>query len=83
LTAVRTPTLLIVGGDEDEVLRLNREAQTMLRRESRLTIVPGATHLFEETGTLEIVAGLAREWFVAHLGASDQRAANSQEPGER
>jgi putative phosphoribosyl transferase len=74
--------LLIVGGDDDAVVGLNREAQTMLRCESRLTIVPGATHLFEEPGTLEIVAGLAREWLVGHLGASPH-AASGQEPGAR
>jgi putative phosphoribosyl transferase len=83
LRAVRAPTLLIVGGDDDAVVRLNREAQTMLRCESRLTIVPGATHLFEEPGTLEIVAGAAREWFVTHLSANDPRAARGQDPGER
>ncbi|GGT74868.1 hypothetical protein GCM10010207_85230 [Streptomyces atratus] len=67
LSAVTAPTLLIVGGDDEMVLDLNRQAQALLRCESRLAVVPGATHLFEEPGALGEVAGLAREWFVGHL----------------
>ncbi|HLU75625.1 MAG TPA: hydrolase [Nonomuraea sp.] len=68
LGAVRAPTLLIVGGQDEQVLELNRQAQSELRCESRLEVVPGATHLFEEPGALEQVAGLARLWFTRHLG---------------
>ncbi len=67
LTKVRAPTLLIVGGRDDVVLELNRRAQAMVPGECELTVVPGATHLFEEPGTLEQVAGLARDWFIDHL----------------
>jgi putative phosphoribosyl transferase len=67
LAEVRAPTLLIVGGTDELVLDLNRQAQEQLRCESRLSVVPGATHLFEEPGALKEVAGLARDWFVRHL----------------
>jgi putative phosphoribosyl transferase len=67
LAKVRAPTLLIVGGRDDVVLQLNQRAQAMMRGECELTVVPGATHLFEEPGTLEQVAALAREWLVEHL----------------
>ena len=67
LTRVRAPTLLIVGSDDPVVLELNREAFERLRCEKRLDIVPGATHLFEEPGTLDSVARLARDWFLEHL----------------
>jgi len=67
LTAVTSPTLLIVGALDPLVLSLNREAQTHLAGESRLSVVPGATHLFEEPGTLQQAAILARDWFVEHL----------------
>lgn len=67
LAEVRAPTLLIVGGRDQEVLALNRHAQAQLACEARLEIVPGATHLFEEPGTLEQVAALAARWFVRHL----------------
>jgi putative phosphoribosyl transferase len=70
LRRVTAPTLLIVGERDPQVLRLNREAQALLAGESRLEIVPGATHLFEEPGALERVAALAREWFLRHLGAA-------------
>jgi putative phosphoribosyl transferase len=63
---------LIVGGADTEVLALNQEAGRRLRCEHRLTIVPGATHLFEEPGTLEAVASLAAEWFVEHCRAVDR-----------
>lgn len=67
LTAVRAPTLLIVGGADDVVLELNRSAFGALRCDKRLEIVPGATHLFEERGALERVTKLAQEWFSRHL----------------
>ena len=67
LSEVRAPTLLIVGGADDVVLDLNRDAQSHLRCQARLAVVPGATHLFEEPGTLRTAAELARDWFVAHL----------------
>jgi putative phosphoribosyl transferase len=63
LGRVRAPTLLIVGGHDVPVIALNREALAQLRGEATLEIVPGATHLFEEPGTLEQVARLARDWF--------------------
>ncbi len=72
---VAAPTLLIVGGDDTDVLALNRDAARQLRCEHRLTVVPGATHLFEEPGTLEAVASLAADWFASHCrttGRSDQ-----------
>ncbi|MEV0492806.1 phosphoribosyltransferase family protein [Streptomyces atratus] len=68
LPAVTAPTLLIVGGEDEVVLDLNRQARALLRCESRLAVVPGATHLFEEPGALEKVADLAKEWFAGHLG---------------
>ncbi|MFG2879215.1 phosphoribosyltransferase family protein [Streptomyces sp. NPDC048337] len=68
LAGVRAPTLLIVGGRDTMVLDLNRQAQQELRHcENRLEIVPGATHLFEEPGTLDEVSALARDWFTRHL----------------
>jgi putative phosphoribosyl transferase len=67
LGAVRAPTLLVVGGRDTAVLGLNRAAQAQLRCPTELSIVPGATHLFEEPGTLEAAAELARDWFVRHL----------------
>jgi len=67
LVRVRAPTLLIVGGDDDVVLELNRDAYEQLTCEKRLTVVPGASHLFEEPGTLEAVARLACEWCRRHL----------------
>jgi putative phosphoribosyl transferase len=67
LAEVRAPTLLIVGGDDPVVLELNREAQRSLRCASRLSVVPGASHLFDEPGALEMAAGLARDWFVDRL----------------
>ncbi|MFE2169678.1 phosphoribosyltransferase [Streptomyces sp. NPDC059447] len=66
---VRAPTLLVVGGRDTTVLELNRQAQAELRCENRLDVVPGATHLFEEPGTLDEVAELARAWFTRHLNA--------------
>jgi len=68
LARVKAPTLLIIGGDDDVVLEVNRNAYEHLSCEKRLTVVPGASHLFEEPGTLEAVARLACEWFRRHLG---------------
>jgi len=67
LPRVRAPTLLIVGGDDTQVLALNQEALAQMRCEAQISIVPGATHLFEEAGALEQVATLAAGWFTAHL----------------
>ena len=70
LAGVRAPTLFIVGGNDDEVLRLNYAAISHLPpgTEHKLEIIPGASHLFEEPGTLDQAAALARDWFRAHLG---------------
>jgi putative phosphoribosyl transferase len=70
LAAVTAPTLLIVGGRDEVVLDLNRRARAELRCENDLAVVPGATHLFEEPGTLDAAAGLARDWFLRHLPRS-------------
>jgi len=67
LTRVRAPTLLIVGGLDYPVIEINQEAFARLRCEKELKIIPGATHLFEEPGTLEQVARLAANWFQRHL----------------
>jgi len=67
LRAVRVPTLLIVGELDTEVIALNEQASALLDCEKRLAIVPGATHLFEEPGTLDEAARLAAEWFAKHL----------------
>lgn len=67
LTRVRAPTLLIVGGNDVAVIELNRAAYRELRGEKELKIIPGATHLFEESGTLEQVAAAAAGWFERHL----------------
>ncbi len=68
LARVCAPTLLIVGGRDDVVIELNRQAHALLKCEKELVIVPGATHLFEEPGTLEQVAELAARWFARLLG---------------
>jgi putative phosphoribosyl transferase len=70
LQRVRAPTLLIVGGDDRQVLALNREALANLRSEKDLIVVPHATHLFEEPGALEQVAQHAMQWFAKHLAAT-------------
>lgn len=68
LKRVQSPTLLIVGGLDDAVIELNRQAYEELKTEKHLEIVPGATHLFEEPGTLHEVARLAGQWFGRYLG---------------
>ncbi|MDA1360415.1 alpha/beta hydrolase [Glycomyces luteolus] len=67
LTEVTAPTLFIVGGHDEVVLDLNQRAERLLGGPSQLAVIPGATHLFEEPGTLEAAADLAREWFTDHL----------------
>jgi putative phosphoribosyl transferase len=67
LPKVQAPTLLIVGGNDDIVIELNEQARDRMRCEVKLEIIPGATHLFEEPGTLEKVAKLASDWFSLHL----------------
>jgi dienelactone hydrolase len=69
LARVTAPTLLVVGERDPEVMRLNAEALGALAGEAQLEIVPGATHLFAEPGTLEHVTSLARDWFLRHLPA--------------
>jgi putative phosphoribosyl transferase len=85
LQRVTAPTLLIVGGYDYPVIEMNRQALARLRCEKRLDVVPGATHLFEEPGTLERVAELAIDWFARHLvpppGTLQQQRA-SEESGD-
>lgn len=73
LTIVRAPTLLIVGGDDEPVITMNREALAKLKcPDKKLVIIPGATHLFEEPGTLEEVARIAAEWFSRHFTPAEK-----------
>jgi putative phosphoribosyl transferase len=72
LPEIRAATLLIVGGDDDAVLSLNRGAFARLTGEKEIKIIPGATHLFEEPGALEEVANLAAHWFQSHLQIAHQ-----------
>ena len=81
LAHVEAPTLLIIGGSDPLVIELNRAALAQLRCEKRLVIVPGATHLFEEPGTLDEVARLARQWFERYLMREETPATRS--PFER
>ncbi len=82
LKDVRVPTLLIVGGADDVVLELNRQArEDLLGCTSELAVVPGATHLFEEPGTLAQAALLARDWFVRHLAEGRSGAATGRRSG--
>jgi putative phosphoribosyl transferase len=75
LAQVASPTLLIMGGRDPEVLRLNEEARRRLKCETELVVIPGATHLFEEPGALERVAELAAEWFALHFTGRQREAA--------
>lgn len=70
LSKVTAPTLLLVGSLDLEVIELNRWAQERMETETRLEIIPGASHLFEESGTLELVAQHAADWFVRHFVAT-------------
>lgn len=67
LREVKAPTLLLVGGWDEEVIELNKQAQNRMVNENKLVIIPGATHLFEEEGKLEEVAKLSIDWFMRHL----------------
>ena len=69
LALVKAPTLLIVGGRDEQVVQLNGEAQARMRCETALEVIPGASHLFEETGALEEVAAMAAAWFERHVPA--------------
>ena len=73
LPKVESPTLLIVGGDDDIVIELNEQARDHMRCKVKLEIISGASHLFEEPGALEQVARLASNWFVDHLGDKQTR----------
>ncbi|MDB5171310.1 MAG: dienelactone hydrolase-like enzyme [Phycisphaerales bacterium] len=73
LPHVRAPTLLIVGGNDTAVIKMNQAALAQLRCEKALYIVPGATHLFEEPGALAEVARLARDWFMRYLPQNKER----------
>src|SRR5690606_2605263 len=68
LPQVRAPTLLVVGGLDEVVIDLNRAAMAQMTADVRLEIVPGASHLFEEPGRLDVVTDLASDWFAQHLG---------------
>ncbi len=70
LDRVRAPTLLIVGGDDTDVIKLNRRAQEHIRAACQLEVIPGATHLFPEPGALDKVADLAAHWFMEYFGSS-------------
>ncbi len=83
LPKVTAPTLLIVGGDDHVVLRLNKAALAALRCEKQMEIVAGAGHLFEEPGTLDQVAQLALAWFQRHVGASSHPARRRDEVAHR
>jgi putative phosphoribosyl transferase len=74
LSLVKAPTLLMVAGEDALVIGVNRDALDQLRVQARIEIVPGATHLFEERGTLARVANLARLWFSRYLEARFGRA---------
>jgi len=73
LGTVTAPTLLIVGGNDQMVIQLNRQAMERMKGEVRLEVVPGATHLFEESGALDAVTRLARAWFIKYLTPGVQR----------
>jgi pimeloyl-ACP methyl ester carboxylesterase len=79
LPRVKAPTLLIVGENDSPVIEMNEEALNLLKIEKKIVIVPGATHLFEEPGTLEEVARLAADWFVNHLTKTKNQTKSKKE----
>ena len=82
LPKVKAPTLLIVGGDDQPVIRMNRDAMRQMRAPVELEIVPGATHLFEEPGALEQVSALAVAWCRRHLRDTSDEMLDGLAPGE-
>ena len=78
LPSVTAPTMLIVGGDDEPVIEMNRAAYRLLSCPKRLVIVPGATHLFEEPGTLEQVAEHALAWFQQHAHSAKHKSTGAQ-----
>ena len=82
LPRVKAPTLLIVGGDDEPVIDLNREAMEQMKAPVRLEIVPGATHLFEEPGTLEAVSRLAADWCRRYLRSYPPEALDGVAPSD-
>ena len=78
LPSVTAPTLLIIGGDDEPVIEMNRAAYRLLSCPKRLVIVPGASHLFEEPGTMEQVAEHALAWFQQHMHAAQPKSADAQ-----
>jgi putative phosphoribosyl transferase len=83
LPSVEAPTLLLVGADDEVVIGLNKQAFRRLRCRRQLIIIPGASHLFEEPGTLEEVAQLAREWFLHYLNEKPEAKTSRPALGER
>jgi putative phosphoribosyl transferase len=81
LPMVRAPTLLTVGGEDPDVLELNRQAFALLRSEKRLVVIPGAGHLFEEPGTLDLVARYALGWFEQYLVLEEAATPRAGPPG--
>ena len=75
LSRVRAPTLLLVGGIDLPVIDLNQQAMHSLRTVTRLTVIPGASHLFEEPGAIQQVATHARNWFERYLSRTNAQAA--------
>ncbi|MDD5587415.1 MAG: dienelactone hydrolase family protein [Alphaproteobacteria bacterium] len=73
LPDVEAPVLLIVGENDEQVLAWNQEALALLNADSRLSVIPGATHLFEEPGTLDAVAHQAADWFILHFQSSNRQ----------
>ncbi len=83
LSLVTAPTLLLVGGNDTEVEQLNRQAMTQMHCEKKLVIIPGATHLFEEPGTLDQVAVDAADWFARHFNRHGNPALKPSEAGKK
>ena len=83
LPSVQAPTLLVVGGDDEEVITLNEQARARMHAPVSLAIVPGATHLFEEPGTLAEVTRLAGAWCQRHLRFEQAAAGGSSSPSRR
>lgn len=81
LPRVQAPTLLIIGAEDSQVILLNDVARRQMRAPVRVALVPGATHLFEEPGTLVAASRLARDWFLEHLSPASRRGASQEQTG--